>query len=496
MDKKAADSFSSDPVFGTLFSKFFLTGFASLAIPCFALAALCWSGLSFAASVDQPLLFKRCFSHLTQKFLRPGHPLLQQVKNGDLSALEACSAVLKSAKWDESGRTDSEHPDGVAVLRTFHQLHQSFFEDRAIPVIQNNVRHQATKQIFDPAAPSYYWTRALFASDFDLSSVLNGSSNLRAIRANQNPAKGYGKIRGKPVEKDRFVFGDSLKFASRGKLLGVAKTGKNVWPFGYARANGDYKEGRVVTTPHYGGGVLGSAVYLLKTVSEEAGFKANGAVQMPRKWSRAVFKDLLCRELPVVRAQDAKSSVRANSEIPFRKSSGCVRCHVSMDQAAALLRGFRYRNLGGGNTVPQLGGNFVTLIKPVAGLAPETSWPEAVDPDYFKRPANGHFYFRTSQGELVDKKISSLKQLGQTLSSLQDFYSCAASRYYAYFTGTKVQLADAGDPDTPKLSNKDQLALKKVIELGGSLQKHQSLEQLILEILQSDEYAVGLPGRS
>ena len=83
----------------------------------------------------------------------------------------------------------------------------------------------------------------------------------------------------------------------------------------------------------------------------------------------------------------------------------------------------------------------------------------------------------------------SLNALGTEITKLDDFYVCLAKRYYQYFTGVDVELADPTSPDAPRaLSNQDQYHLSKVINLGQDLKTTQSLMTLIEQIVKSADY--------
>jgi hypothetical protein len=128
----------------------------------------------------------------------------------------------------------------------------------------------------------------------------------------------------------------------------------------------------------------------------------------------------------------------------------------------------------------------VRMLVPTAPLA--TDWPDSADPNYGARPAYGHLYFRNYKGELVDRVIQSVEQLGAAIREQDDHYLCFAKRYYEYFLGISVDLGDPGDPSYRSPNKADAYHRAKVIDIGLRLKQHGSLRQVILDILGSAEY--------
>ena len=210
---------------------------------------------------------------------------------------------------------------------------------------------------------------------------------------------------------------------------------------------------------------------------------------MHRSWGEAVFKDLLCRDLPVVRSQDAISFVRENSDIPFRQGISCMQCHSSMDGLAKAVSNtsiVRADTTGDRN----IGLSTAHVYKHETTEAP--LWEEVDrDPDHYRRPLSIHFYFRSAvDGRLHDRKFSSLDELSRYIvNNVEDFYTCAAKRYFNFFTGINVPLFDQGD-----LSNRIDLSPEMeyyhsmVLELGKDFRQDRNLYTLIEKIIASDTF--------
>jgi len=237
---------------------------------------------------------------------------------------------------------------------------------------------------------------------------------------------------------------------------------------------------------NYGGGIMGTTAYLAKNVDyPTSNTRANGSNTMPRKWARAIFKDLLCRDLPVARDADATPYVvsPASGVAPFRVNAACTKCHMSMDPMSSVIRGvqYRYEYRGGHDlVVPYLISN-PSNSAPIWSPTPISGFQNTV-------PA-GRLMFRSYDGTFYDEPISNVADLGARLANKSDFYVCAAKRYYEYFTGISVDLGDLGDPTYGKqLTTEAMTQRNRVINLGVQLMGHQDTRQLIQDILNLPDY--------
>ncbi len=429
-------------------------------------------------------LFRRCYGQVTQKLPKHNDPLLLQVKSGTKTPVAACLEVLNHALFAGTGGNrlaNTSDPLAVQVLNTFNQLHQSWFIAKELPTLDFPLGLLSTN---DPGEPSLYFTKALFSTGVPVSYVLTGNENLRADRVTNNPATStYGITEAQTV----FAGSPNYSFASIGSLLGVKPTGN-------LPVTAGVQTGNLGATR--GGGVLGSATYLLTTVSEPIDFSANTAT-MPRKWARDIFHDFLCRDLPVIRPADSVafvSSLAAANE--FRKSAACTQCHASMDRMAAVNRNFKYHSIPqtGAGTPSFLSGGLFVDVFPTNPALNGDEWPAVPTPGYNTRPTHGVLYYRDYTGVLVNKPVTSIANLGLTLSQSNDFYLCLAKRYYEYFIGVSV---DIFDPLDPRYRNKGDVMNthhQNVINLGLSLKASQSLPKLIQNILNLPIYRTSNSG--
>jgi hypothetical protein len=248
----------------------------------------------------------------------------------------------------------------------------------------------------------------------------------------------------------------------------------------------------IAFTGNEGGGFIGNHNYLMTTYQEtNPNYAPDGQLMTNRSFGRAVIKDTLCREVPVVRDADATQFVSPTAIAPFRQEAACTTCHATLDRlAGGTIRGLRW------NLTPQVD-RMAPLpdLHGIAGLrmnrslyAASSNWSTTADPDYANRAPYGNLYFRNYRGELVDVVIKSIPELAAAIAAQDDFYTCFAKRYYDYFLGIDVALGDPGDPSSPNLNLVEEHHRGNVIALGLKLKTHKSLRQLILDIIGSDEY--------
>lgn len=423
-------------------------------------------------------LFNRCYSQITQT--RPAYRgvLATQVSNNQIDPITACLQVLDKAKFNSNGTLAQADSVSKSVLKTFHNLHATWFRVKDFPKVDSDIRWLATVDIFDNSTPALYFTKALFENGARFDSAIKGNINIEPMRTNNSPTVGaYSKS-----PKTDYITAPNTPFASIGELLGYRMTGLKTTAWNYLSTSGTWDFGRA-----YGAGLIGTPSYLLLNVQESRDFKSDGAIRMPRRWAKSVYSDILCRELPLVRDADALPFVANSSSIAFRRSQSCVGCHASIDRMSSTIRGFNYHIVGGEGGNGDTGIEFLKFTS--VNKPSETSWPVVSDSDYSNRPTNGALFFRDYKGNLVDVQTQNLEDMGQKISNLDDYYICAARRYYAYFTGIDVNTGDIEDPTRKVALNSSALFHRNtVIDLGLRFKAHQSSRQLIEDILKLPHY--------
>lgn len=438
-----------------------LAGFASISLE------------AKAETLSNLALFYRCYGQITQLRASATDPLTVAVKNGTKDPIAACLEVLDRAKFVANSNTtiaSSSDPIAQGVLRTFQGLHFSWFSAKQYVFLVNTApaNLEATFDAFDQSAPALYFTKALFDPTAQYKDVVTSSANLRAVRTTMNPT--VGAYSGEKISS--FPAGSNTPLPGKGDLLGVEATG--------LLPAGGFNYGLTA-----GGGFMGTIPYIELNIAGGIPFDMDGAVQTPRRWGRGVFHDVLCRDLPVARESDVTNLVVPQSPTPFRQSAACTKCHASIDRMSGVVRNFRYTFMG-----PEEAGQIPIGVKfATPSKSAESGWSSSPDGSYASRPPNGVLFFRNYNGTLIDRPVSSISDLGAALADQDDFYICAAKRYYQYFTGISAEIGDISDPDFTKTLSAGDLAHRQtVIELGKKLRTHQKLRQLIEDILKLPSY--------
>ena len=334
-----------------------------------------------------------------------------------------------------------------------------------------------TNSLYEAGEPAAFITRALFNPAVSASTILTAQEHLRVLR---DPLQSALYEEANP---QNFVL-ENAPILPVGRVIGVERAGPLPRSYNvYDDVTEQEVRGTLEVGRHFGGGMIGTSSYLLLTVNESFEFAANGGRKMPRKWAKAVLHDALCRDLPVVRIEDAIPYVVADSVVPFRRQARCSQCHASIDRIASTIRGFGYSVLypeGEG-----LGGFFARMG--LATAPAEEGWPAVEDDGYADRPPNGTLYFRDHTGKLVNVPIEGPAQLGARLAELDGPFICLAQRYFRYFTGIDAYIGDpANFPAAP--DSRDAYYRNLVIELGRQLKASDDLRALIEAILRSPDY--------
>jgi hypothetical protein len=236
-----------------------------------------------------------------------------------------------------------------------------------------------------------------------------------------------------------------------------------------------------------GGGIIGTKSYLLLNLGRPDYDPADGGVTLARRWTKAVYRDLLCRDIPVIRPGDATPFVQSNPTAktpPYRTNASCMQCHASIDPGAAAIRNVHY------TAVPKQYFQRQSHVEILEWPATEAAETGVVDEDarFFKRPAKGKVFYRAYDGTMVNTDVTGVAAFGAALAETNDLYACAAARYFRHFTGVQVNLQDAGDVSLTPLSSSELAYRNLVIQLGQELKQHRSLRTLIQSILNLDLY--------
>ncbi len=270
----------------------------------------------------------------------------------------------------------------------------------------------------------------------------------------------------------------------------------------------------------YGGGLLGTQSYLIENLGAHGqGFyypRSDGGVRTWRRAAKAIYSDFLCRDIPVISGSDAAQFMAVNPPHPFQKSASCMACHATTDGLAGTLRNFSFvtpTNFGSPATALMYEPftRFVSVIEhPTALIASggtlrklKRDHPQSSQINYATQTSNfyginsdntfarqspeGRVLIRDMNGNLINEAVTGVEQLGTTLSNIDDYYMCAASRYFNFLTGFK-----ASTLEVPNASPEEIQARLYVVQLGNSLKIHQSLRTMVSEILGSSYWREGI----
>ncbi|MEC9283595.1 MAG: hypothetical protein VX642_12850 [Bdellovibrionota bacterium] len=304
----------------------------------------------------------------------------------------------------------------------------------------------------------------------DVSSCSVGSNDLKCYR---NQSKFWGDYSNAPI----------------GKLYGVKKHRGMPLPSAsmtfVSQADRRISEHKDLSK-NMGAGIIGDPVFALYFMANVPGYKADGSVAVPRTWAKAVYEDLLCRELPSLRPYDVSFYQLENGKgASFRNKKNCLQCHASMDQMAGNFRNIQL-------VTSQF--DYANLLSVVSSMRLKTAtvsssetWSDEANSTWHESTPLGRLYYRDYSGKLINKGTSNISDLGQTIAELDDFYICTAKKYYRYFVGVDVDLSDPG-MRTSELSEEDKKHREEVIRLGKDLKKYKRLDQLIEGIFESKSY--------
>lgn len=444
--------------------------------------------------------YYRCYRHLVRENPGSNSTVIRNITNGTLSGTQACMNLIRSARLTSSGDLpNTQISTGQPVLRTFSQLHSSWFPNESfeVGITDNGACYRHTQDIYDSRESAHQFTYALFGRNGDISSVLSENNMVEAKRASSvGVDRTRSVVSGTDINNKfiRQVDGGNARenwnprLVEAGRLMGFrAKQAQMIDSF--RTQNGISGSNSFDASRGLGGGIIGSRNYLLLNSGRGIGEKMDGGERMHRLWAQAIYKDLLCRDLPVVRSSDSLRFVQPTSHISFRQGNSCMQCHTSMD---GLAQGVAHTSLvRASNTCTTSIGFDTAHIYTHPIRQPALTVPTDGDNRFFERTPRLHFYFRSAiDGRLHNQHFDNLDDLSAyIMNNVEDFYTCAAKRYFQFFTGIDVPLFDP-DPIAHNPLSNDGMANyhQTVLNLGKDLMTHRNVYTLIEEIIQSETY--------
>lgn len=445
----------------------------------------CTSLRANAQNLSQRAIYERCFAKLVRTTPLDNDPRVLAIAAGTKTGPQACKELLNLAKFNTNGLLPaySTAPENATlarnILHSMNDLHMSWFARKKFEAM-NTCQEVVTNSLIDPMEPALFMTRALFHPSFKYDSIVKSNDHIRAVRTVDVPTRS--------IQSTRIVapfngFPSNQKMVGNGGLMGI-EIGYNpsVNMRAQARVGG---ETTTLTKNNYklfenlGGGILGSQAYILNNFADDASM-APDLERMPRLWSKYVFEDLLCRQLPVIKESDAvslevcptcaikPSTAEAAHVLPFRQSRACVQCHASMDQLIGVVRNLRGANSGRCNLNTNDHAAFGWIVQDPT-MAKSFAWGYKADPNYRKRQPAGKFVYRTYNDQLMNVNVDNLDHLGTTLAGTNDLYICAAKRYYRYFTGIDADITPMTAAEAAALPADRKFYRERVINLGARL---------------------------
>jgi len=447
---------------------------------------------------DEVRRYYKCYQTFVKKRPATNDSRLLQIKAGSLSGTQACAQLLQTASLTGSGDKRTIQPaQGNEVLRTFSQLHSSWFpNDRYNDSVLNGGCYSFTQDVHDSRESAHQITHALFGMNGAYSRVLLNNNFVEAVRESSLGSDRERSVMSNTVLEGRFLQRQGTnqravwdpRFVEAGKITGFREK-QTLYLQGFRTLNGIEGDQQIEVTRSLGGGILGSRNYLVLNSGRNISEKADGGEVMHRLWAQSLYNNLLCRDLPVVRSIDAIRFVERDSHISFRQGISCMQCHSSMD---GLAKGVRNASLvTASNTCDNtIGFNTVHVYRHPTSL-PDLSVPTDGDSQYHLRTPRVHFYFRSAvDSRLHDQQFDNLDQLANYIvNNVEDYYTCAAKRYYRFLTGIDVPLFDQGDLSSQPISSPEMRKYHgEVLRLGREFKNHNNTMRLLQDIIGTETY--------
>ncbi len=434
---------------------------------------------------------------MVNKRISKDHPLGKKVMKGELKGNKACSKLVEGISFDDKGMINPKNPESIEILATFQRVHNSWFQRFNFNL---NTQDFPNTDFYDSNEMGYHFTWVLFKEE-KLSNVLTKKRSFKGIRESEKDHRYFidRRIRGhRQLRKNHVVHkwkvGGVEEMNSDEYLGPIDFWEPELTQFGTLVGLGPYKEspnkmkkwlggGKQVlfdAKAPMGGGIIGTIPYLLLNTAH-IDQKNDGGNRLHRRWATALTKDLLCRNLPILKESEVGSFVRKNSKIGFRKKADCMNCHSTIDTMAAVIRNLENYNSGN-----------VDIHYTIRNIYPH-KWnkvhsrvlPDA-DENFYKTVPEGQFIHKDLFGKRIEKKINSLQDLGKELASTRDFFYCFSKRYFEFFTGIDINL-EAVDW---KQDKSDEIIF--VQKISEELRRNQNIKMLITKIFTSPFYMEGL----
>lgn len=442
---------------------------------------------SFAADLSGDAIAQKCYLKLT----RQRHPIFQKFKNyTKAQAIAYCKDLVDAPATGGDGRVVSKNQniasdsEAKMIAETLYDFHRTWFKSTNWSASVPGDAAGFAYAYHDTYLPAGYVTRA-FLEDRNYESILTGTAQPYTLRRNGSTIS--ANQGGVEMREGCATNGGANNFKVTGISVGLFdgfREDNRARGFNSCHNDWETKIGE-----SYGGGILGSIPYIALNLGFNPfivpvdrnssnpiydGTTSDGGLRVGRRWSKAVFSEILCRELPAMRIGDVTSFVQTgaqngNNYPTFRAGVSCLSCHQAMDPMAGAIRNIVLWNMGNDGTY---------IAKYRGNLLPTADERPARDPDFHKRPPTGKLMFRSISGNLVDVPVNGLDELGAAITNTPDFYACAASRYLNYLSGVNIPLVDPNGA-------KDSSEMVYLKSLSNEFKSHQNIKKLLKAIFES-----------
>ncbi len=441
-------------------------------------------GMPIDSIAAQKIVFKRCFEQMVRSPLETDLYLYKEVASGERTGANACISLLRQAKLSQSnGKLIYQGDYSQKIFSTFYEFHTSWFGPRDFGAAVG-IDTSRQDSVLDPNQPSFYLMKALFGESIPYSYILTSNQSLKSIRTTNERYLSDFKFR---YPKNQHI--------TKGEVKGIDyHSSETVNVDRGPMRQQQTTTGKFNIFQHQGGGILGGQSYLLLNGGERMGYRTDGGLKTRRTLSKNFFSQILCRELPAIRLDDAIENVAdVESDLPYRNGVACMQCHSTIDPFAWATRQ-AYSTISDGNVFNNdkndIRSMFISKYQgAVISSGPVREWPDNSPADFYKRTPWGKLYYRSHDGELIDEEVMGFSQLGSALSKQEAPYVCAAKRYFQFFTGVDANIDDIDHIlSETELTEKERYYRNFVIKLGKELKEHQSLEQMLKRIFSSKAY--------
>ena len=450
-----------------------------------------------------PELYQRCYIRLVRKPPMEADPLLVRVKAGTLGAEQACLSLFDRGLFEAStGRVKNPaDTEAVEIVRTMHDLHRSFFQSRRFAGSGSGAAQLSTAIVKDMEEPALFFTRAALLSGTRVDSVLKLNSGLKGLRERPATSKLNNFEAQRFARMTEFPSAMSLSYAQppvglavddseiveTGTLVGVAATTPLRVPSMLLPGigNAELRTATVAATTnvdlrkHHGGGILGSQGFIMSNLNVPINRFPEGEGEINRRLTSRIYQDLMCHEMPTLETQDVEGDVIRGSQYAFRNDASCMRCHSSLDPLAMTYKNIIQLSSSRDVSAQNREGMPVVSMISVGTKAGSTQFN-------LQAPTGQLRYRELLTGALIEHNVTNIADAANKIASGKDFYTCAAKRYYKFFTGIDVPLRPL-DPASTTFEL-DKVHQNKIVELANVLKTSQSVRTLFSEIFKSEAF--------